>query len=77
MEIIVLGTGCVKCQTTYDRIKKVITETGCNATVIKVDDIMEILKYNVLVTPAVVVDGKIRIKGSVPSEKEIKAILEI
>lgn len=75
MEIIVLGPGCKKCVTTYDAIKKVIDETGADATVRKIDDIMEIMKYNVMSTPAVVVDGQVVVKGHVPSESEIRKLL--
>lgn len=77
MEIIVLGTGCSKCKTTYQVIEKVIAETGADVKLSKVEDIMEIVKYNVLATPAVVVDGEVKIKGYVPSENEIKKLLNL
>lgn len=77
MEILVLGTGCRKCVTTYDAIKKVIDETGADATVRKIDDIMEIMKFNVMTTPAIVVDGEVKIKGYVPSDTEIRKLLGV
>jgi small redox-active disulfide protein 2 len=77
MEIIVLGTGCSKCKTTYQAIEKVIAETGADVKLSKVEDIMEIMKYNVLATPAVVVDGEVKIKGYVPPENEIKKLLNL
>ncbi len=77
MEIKILGTGCGKCKTTYSVIEKVIKENNIRATITKVEDIMEIMNYNILATPAVVVDGEVKIKGSVPSEKEIKELLGI
>ena len=77
MEIIVLGTGCTKCKTTYNVIEKVIAETGADVKLSKVEDIMEIMKYNVLATPAVVVNGEVKIKGYVPSETEIGKLLGI
>lgn len=77
MEIIVLGTGCTKCKVTYNAIEKIIAETGINANLKKEEDIMEIMKYNVMSTPAVVVDGVVKIKGRVPSETEIRNLLEV
>lgn len=75
MEIKVLGTGCPKCKTTYQVIEKVIKENGIDATLTKVEDITAILNSGVMSTPAVVIDGEVRIKGRVPSENEIKALL--
>ena len=77
MEILVLGPGCAKCVKTYEAIKKVIDETGSDATVRKIDDIMEIMKFNVMATPEVVVDGEVKIKGYVPSETEIRKLLGV
>lgn len=77
MEIKVLGPGCSKCISTYERIARVLESSQVEARLEKVDDIMEIMKYNVLSTPAVVVDGVVKVKGYVPSEDEIKKILGI
>lgn len=77
MEVLVLGPGCRKCVTTYDVIKKVIEETGADASLKKIDDIMEIMQYGVMSTPAVVVDGVVRIKGSVPTEEEVRKLLGV
>lgn len=77
MEIKVLGPGCAKCKSTYNVIEKVVRENHVDATVTKVDDIMEIMNYNVLSTLAVVVDGVVKAKGSVPSESEVKKMLGI
>ena len=77
MDIKVLGTGCGKCKTTYAVIEKVIKENSITATLTKVEDIMEIMNYNILTTPAVVVDGEVKIKGYVPSEREIKELLGV
>lgn len=75
MEIKVLGAGCSKCKATYAAIEKVIEENGLDVSLSKVEDIMELLNYNIMTTPAVVVDGAVRIKGYVPSESEIKKLL--
>lgn len=75
MEVLVLGTGCKKCVLTYDAIRKVVEQSGAEVSLRKVEEIMEIVKYNVMTTPAVVVDGEVKIKGHVPSEVEIKKVL--
>ncbi len=77
MEIKILGTGCGKCKTTYAVIEKVINENNITATITKVEDIMEIMSYNILATPAVVIDGEVKIKGGVPSEAKIKELLGV
>ena len=75
MEIKVLGPGCNKCKTAYNVVEKVIRNNNLDVQLIKVDDIMEIMNYNILSTPAIVVNGEVKIKGRVPSEKEIKELL--
>jgi len=75
MEIKILGTGCAKCKTTEAVVEKVVAASGIEATIIKVEDIMEIMKYNVLSTPAIVIDGVVKIKGRVPSEAEVRSAL--
>lgn len=75
MEIIILGTGCAKCKTTYDRVAKVLADTNNTAILKKEEDILEIVKYNIMSLPAVVVDGEVKIKGYVPTEAEIKQII--
>lgn len=77
MEVKVLGPGCTKCKSTYAVVEKVIKENNLDATLTKVDDIVEMMSYNILSTPAVVVDGKVRIKGHVPSENEVKEALGV
>lgn len=77
MEIKVLGAGCSKCKATYAAIEKVVKENGLDVSLTKVEDIMELLNYNIMTTPAVVVDGVVRIKGYVPSESEIRKLLGI
>ena len=75
MEIIILGTGCTKCKKLYERVKKVLAENKIEATVTKQEDIMEIMKYNVMSTPALVVNESVEVKGRIPSADEIKQIL--
>jgi small redox-active disulfide protein 2 len=72
MKIEILGTGCSKCNKTKEVIEKVLRSTAVEAEVVKVEDIETILKYGVMITPAVVIDGDVKIAGKVPDEKEIK-----
>jgi small redox-active disulfide protein 2 len=72
MKIEILGTGCSKCNKTKEVVEKVLKSTGVEAEVVKVEDIETILKYGVMITPAVVIDGDVKIVGKVPDEKEIK-----
>jgi len=75
MEIKILGTGCPKCKTLEKATREVVGQNGIDANIIKVEDIMEIMKYGVMTTPALVVNGKVEIKGRVPSSDEIKQVL--
>lgn len=77
MEIKVLGPGCAKCKTTYNVIEKVIKENNLDVKLTKVDDIMEMVSYNVMTTPAVVVDEVVKIKGQVSTESDVKKLLGI
>jgi small redox-active disulfide protein 2 len=75
MNIKILGTGCPKCKTLEKLTREVIEQNGINATITKVEDIVEIMKYGIMSTPALVVDEKVEIKGRVPSADEIKRVL--
>ncbi len=77
MEIKVLGPGCSKCKTTYNVIEKVIKENNLDVKLTKVDDIMEMVSYNIMTTPAVVVDEVVKMKGQVPTESDVKKLLGI
>lgn len=72
MKIEILGTGCSKCKKTKEIIEKVLKETGVEAEVLKIEDLETILNYGVMVTPAVVVDGEVKLAGKVPDEKDIR-----
>jgi small redox-active disulfide protein 2 len=75
MEIKILGTGCAKCKTLEKLTRDVVSKNRIDATVTKVEDIMEIMKYNIMTTPALVIDGKVVAKGIIPSAEEIKQLL--
>ncbi|MGM9688072.1 MAG: thioredoxin family protein [Alloprevotella sp.] len=74
-EIKVLGPGCAKCKSTYAVVEKVVKASGLDVKLTKVDDIEEIMRYNILATPAIVVDGKAVMKGRVPTVEEVERIL--
>jgi small redox-active disulfide protein 2 len=75
MEIKVLGTGCAKCKSLEKATKDAVEKTGVNATVIKVEDIVEIMQFGVMTTPALVINGKVVVKGKVPSVDEISKLI--
>ena len=77
MEIKVLGPGCAKCKATYNVIEKVLKENHIDAKLTKVDDIMEMMNYHIMTTPAVVIDEVVKMKGQVPTENEVKKLLGI
>ncbi|HUS98759.1 MAG TPA: thioredoxin family protein [Candidatus Thermoplasmatota archaeon] len=76
MKIEILGTGCPKCKATEKIIKKIVEELGADVEVVKVEDLQEIVNRGVMMTPAVVVDGEVKIVGHVPSAEEIKKLLK-
>lgn len=75
MEIKILGTGCPKCKALEKATRDVVEKNNISATVTKVEDIMDIMSYGVMVTPAVVIDGKVVVKGRVPSNEELKELI--
>jgi len=75
MNIAILGTGCPKCKRTTDVVRKAVEEMGVEATIQKIEDIREIMKYRVMMTPAVAIDGQVKISGKVPTVDEVKSLL--
>ena len=75
MEIKILGTNCARCRSLEKLVRMVVDETGIEARISKVEEIMDIMQYGIMTTPALVVDGRIVLKGRVPSAKELKSIL--
>jgi small redox-active disulfide protein 2 len=75
MEIKILGTGCPKCKSLEKIAREVVEKEQIQANVTKVEDIMAIMNYGVMSTPALVVNEKVEIKGRVPSYEEIKQVL--
>ncbi len=75
MKIEILGTGCAKCKALENNAKEALTKIGGFHEIVKVDDIMEIMKYNVVSTPALVVDGVVKSTGKLLSVEEIIALI--
>lgn len=72
----ILGTGCGKCKTTYSNVLEALKQTGVEANVEKIEDIEEIMKYNVLTTPVLMIDEVMKVKGRVADINEIKELLK-
>jgi small redox-active disulfide protein 2 len=75
MLIQILGTGCPKCAKTYEHATRAVEECGIEAEIEKVERIDEIMAFGILVTPALAIDGEVRVAGRVPGVEEIKTLL--
>lgn len=75
LTIKILGTGCQKCKSMTNVVKEVVSENNIDASIEKIEDMLEIMKFNVMSTPALVINDKITIKGRVPSKEEVLALL--
>ncbi|MBN2600318.1 MAG: TM0996/MTH895 family glutaredoxin-like protein [Candidatus Thermoplasmatota archaeon] len=76
MKIEILGTGCPKCKATEKIVRQVVNELGKDVEIVKVEDLQQIVDRGVMMTPAVAVDGEVKIVGHVPSTEEIKKLLK-
>jgi small redox-active disulfide protein 2 len=75
MKIKILGPGCARCKTLEKLTRDAVAETGVNAEIEKVEDIVKIMAYGVMNTPALVINEKVMLSGRIPSITEIKEIL--
>jgi small redox-active disulfide protein 2 len=75
INIKVLGTGCPKCHSLEKITRKVVDENKVDAEIEKVENIMDIMNYGIMRTPALVINGEVKVSGRLPSEKEIKDLL--
>lgn len=71
MKIEILGVGCAKCNKLYDLVTQIVKTEGVNAEVLKVEDIKVFANYGVFMTPALVIDGEVKVAGKVPKESDI------
>jgi small redox-active disulfide protein 2 len=72
----ILGTGCPKCQSMTGVVQDVVSANNIDASIEKVEDILKIMEFNVMSTPALVIDGQVTIKGRIPSQAEVLALLQ-
>lgn len=72
----ILGTGCAKCETLKKNAEQAIQELGLDVKLEKITDIMKITSFGVMMTPALAVDGQVKVVGKVPTAEEIKAFLK-
>lgn len=75
INIKVLGTGCSKCNSLEKITRRVVADAGIDAEIEKVEDIMEIMNYGIMKTPALVINGEVKVSGRLPSDKELKELL--
>lgn len=75
MNIKVLGPGCPKCKTTYNNTLEAVKQLGMEIEVVKIEDIEEMMKYNVLTTPVLMINDVAKVKGRVAEIKEIKELI--
>jgi len=71
----VLGPGCARCKVLYEHADQAAKELGLDYEIEKVTDINAIMGYGVMATPALVVDGEVKLSGRVPSAEQLKAVL--
>ncbi|OPY88123.1 MAG: hypothetical protein A4E71_00662 [Smithella sp. PtaU1.Bin162] len=77
MKIEILGVGCAKCHKLEELVRAVVGDTGVSAEIIKVEDIKKIMGYGVMTTPALVIDGEVRIAGKMPTTDQVKSWLTV
>lgn len=75
MEIKILGTGCPKCKKLAEQVRLAADELELDCQIEKVEDIQQIMTYGVMMTPALVVDGQVKVTGKVPSLDDIKQMI--
>ena len=75
MLIQVLGTGCAKCKTLHETVKKAVEETGVDAMVEKIEDIQKIMAFEILMMPGLVIDGQVKTAGRLPNLEEVKSLI--
>ncbi|MBC7128662.1 MAG: TM0996/MTH895 family glutaredoxin-like protein [Thermoplasmatales archaeon] len=75
MKIEIFGTGCAKCKALEKRVREAVEEIGRDIEIVKIEDIGEIINRGVIATPALAIDGKIKVAGRIPSKEEIKEMI--
>ncbi|MDD3407911.1 MAG: thioredoxin family protein [Methanomicrobium sp.] len=76
MKIEVFGTGCLKCKRLMKNVEKAVSESGVSAEIVKVEDITKIMERDVMFTPALAIDGEVKVAGRVADVSEIKELIK-
>lgn len=76
MEITIVGTGCTKCRKLEEMVREVVHEKGLEVSVQKMTDIKEISQTGILMTPGLIIDGKVKLSGKLPTKTEVEKIIE-
>jgi len=76
MKIEILGSGCAKCKSVEKLVRNIVEELGIQADIVKVEDLQEIVNRGIMMTPAVFIDGEVKIVGRVPTADELKKLLQ-
>lgn len=76
MKIEILGTSCPKCKKLHELAEEAVKELGASAEIIKITDINKIIDYGVMMTPALVIDGDVKVAGKIPEKEGIKKWIE-
>jgi len=71
VKIQILGTGCPNCKKTAENAEKAVEMSGADAEIVKVDKIKDIMNFGVMMTPALAIDGDVKVSGKVPSQEQI------
>mgnify|MGYP001552786209 CR=1 FL=1 len=74
-EIAILGTGCKKCNTLFELTEKAASELGLECQISKVTELDKIMTFGVMITPALVIDGEIKVQGKLPKYEALKNLL--
>jgi small redox-active disulfide protein 2 len=75
MKIEVLGTGCPKCKKVYENVEQAVKDLGACVDLEKVEDLKAIMAFGVMVTPALAIDGEVKMAGKIPSVEEVKRLI--
>jgi len=76
MKIEIYGSGCSKCKKTEEIVRQVVSELNIKAEISKIEDLQKIIDKGIMMTPAVAIDGEIKILGRVPTTQDVKKILQ-
>jgi len=77
MKVEILGPGCGRCFATEEVVRKVLKKLGIKAEIVHVNDMNKIIEYGVMMTPAVAIDGEVKIEGKVPTENDVEKIIKM